>query len=123
MGKAAKAKREEEAAKKEADDYEFKLPAFDEQSFIRRELLAARASFYTLGIGLAAGLLAVLLYGLPIPWYAGWAPIFLAMVGLRPFLARMKFPEEVTSWKALIGSFFMLFFTALAVWILGVNFL
>ena len=123
MGKAAKSKREEVAdAKAGAEgDYEFKLPHFDEQAFIRRELLSARASFYTLGVGLLAGVASVATYLAPIPWYWGWLPIFAAIVGLRPLLARLKFPEEVWSWKALIGSYFMLFFTALAVWILGVN--
>lgn len=127
MGKAAKSKREEmaaaagAAAKEGDDDYQFKLPTFDEQAFIRRELLTARASFYTLGLGLAAGVVSVVLFVLPIPWYYGWLPIAAAVVGLRPFLQRMRFPEEVTAWKALFGSAFMMFFTALAVWILGVN--
>lgn len=124
MGKAAKSKREEKAVESksaEGGEYEFKLPAFDEQAFIRREIQSAKASFYTLALGLGAGLVSVLLYALPIPWYAGWLPIFGAMLGLRPLLAKMGFPEEVTAWKALAGSFFMLFFTALAVWILGVN--
>lgn len=124
MGKAAKSKREEKAetvAAKGDEGYEFKLPAFDEQAFIRREMLTARASFYTLGLGLAAGVVSVVLYLLPIPWYYGWLPIFAAMVGLRPFLVRRKFPEDVTAWKAQFGSLFMIFFTALSVWILGVN--
>jgi len=123
MGKAAKSKREEKADAKEAGDYEFKLPAFDERAFIRREILSARASFYTLGVGLGAGLLSVLLYAAPIPWYAGWAPILLSMVIIRPFLRRMRLPEDVTTPKAMIGSYFMLFFTGLAIWILGVNYL
>lgn len=124
MGKAAKSKREEKAvaagdAKEEG--WEFKLPAFDEQAFIRREMLTARASFYTLGLGLAAGVLSVVLYLMPVPWFYGWLPIFAAMVGVKPFLTRLKFPDEVTSWKAMFGSYFMIFFTALSVWILGVN--
>ena len=126
MGKAAKSKREQGAEATPAkgeEGYEFKLPAFDEQSFIRREMLAAKAAFYTLGLGLAAGLLSVLTFMLPVPWYVGWIPIFMALISVRPMLVRLKFPEEVTSWKALFGSYFMVFFTALAVWILGVNLL
>lgn len=122
MGKAAKSKREEKAEAKDAQgDYEFKLPAFDEKVFIRREILGARASFYTLGVGLLAGVLAVVLYVLPVPWQTGWLPILGSMVLIRPILQRLKFPEDVTTHKALIGSYFMLFFTGLAVWILGVN--
>ncbi|HET6406174.1 MAG TPA: hypothetical protein VFH78_16165 [Candidatus Thermoplasmatota archaeon] len=126
MGKAAKSKREEKAEVKPAkgeEGYEFKLPAFNEQAFIRREMLTARASFYTLALGLLAGAAAVAVEVLPFPWYVGWVPIFAALVGTRPLLAALKFPEEVTSWKALLGSYFMIFFTALAVWILGVNIL
>ena len=126
MGKAAKSKREQNAESTPAkgdEGYEFKLPAFDEQAFIRRELLAAKASFYVLGLGLVAGVASVLVYLLPVPWYTGWIPIFVALVAVRPMLAALKFPEEVTAWKALFGSFFMVFFTALSVWILGVNLL
>ena len=126
MGKAAKSKREQNAESTPAkgdEGYEFKLPAFDEQSFIRREMAAARASFYTLGLGLAAGLVSVLTFLLPVGWYVGWIPIFVALIAVRPMLIALKFPEDVTSWKALFGSYFMIFFTALAVWILGVNLL
>lgn len=123
MGKAAKSKREEVAEAKQEGDYEFKLPTFDEKAFIRREILSAKASFYTLGLGLAGGLVAVLLYAAPIGWQWGWLPILGSLVVARPMLQRLGFPEEVTSWKAMFGSFFMLFFTGLAVWILGVNLL
>jgi hypothetical protein len=33
----------------------------------------------------------------------------------------MSFSEDVVAWKALAGSYFMLFFTGLSVWILGAN--
>jgi hypothetical protein len=116
----AKSKREEKAEEK-GDGYEFKLPEFDEKAFIRRELLSARASFYVLGLGTLAGVLATALYAAPIAWQWGWLPIVVGLVALRPILQALKFPEEVTSWKSLAGSFFMLFFTGLSVWILGVN--
>lgn len=129
MGKASKSKRDElggaaaaaGAASAGEDGYEFKLPKFDEQAFIRREVLSARASFYTLGLGFVAGLAAVAILASPLPWSWGWIAIFVSMFGLRPLLTAMKFPEEVTKWKALIGPFIMMFFTALAVWILGAN--
>lgn len=115
----AKAKREEADEK---GDYEFKLPAFDEKRFIVRELESAKASFYTLGIGTLAGVIAVGLYFVsPERWALGWLPIVIALVGLRPILQRMGFSEDVVSWKALAGSYFMIFFTGLSVWILGAN--
>lgn len=120
MGKAAKSKREDQLAEKEGD-YEFKLPHFDEQAFIRRELASAKASFYTIALGLAAGIVSVLMYAAPIPWYTGWIPLFAAIVLLRPMLQKLGFSEDVTKPRALIGSYFMLFFTGLSVWMLGVN--
>ncbi|HUR70303.1 MAG TPA: hypothetical protein VM370_13745 [Candidatus Thermoplasmatota archaeon] len=118
MGKLSK--REEAEAAKEGD-YEFKLPSFDEKAFIRREVQSARASFYTIALGVAAGVVAAALYYAPIPWYVGWLPIFASIVALRPMLQRFGFSDEVTAWKALLGSLMMLFFTGLAVWILGIN--
>ena len=119
MGKQSR--REEKAAEKEGD-YEFKLPDFDEKAFIRREVQSARASFYTIGVGVLAGVLAVVLNLVaPERWMLGWLPVFGSMAALRPVLQRLGFGEEATSWKALAGSFFMLFFTALSIWIVGVN--
>lgn len=120
MGKAAKSKREEFAETK-GEEYEFKLPAFDERAFIRREMLSARASFYVLGLGVAAGLASVAVHLAPVGWTWGWLPILAAIVGARPMLQKLGFPDDVTSWKAMIGNYFMILFTGLAVWILGVN--
>lgn len=114
----AKGKREEKAAA--GDDYEFKMPDFDEKAFIRREVASAKASFYTVGLGMAAGVLAVVLnVAVPGSWQLGWIPIFGSMAALRPLLLRFGFADEIVAWKALAGSFFMLFFTGLSVWIAG----
>jgi hypothetical protein len=122
----AKSKRDEKADEKEGD-YEFKLPAFDDRAFIRREVLTARASFVMVGLGIAAGVVAGLVwYVLPRPdagsrWMLAWIPLVLSLFVLRPLLVRMKFPEDVTKMRALWGSYFMVFFTGLAVWILVLN--
>lgn len=116
----AKSKRDEKAEEKESE-YEFKLPDFDEQAFIRREIAGAKASFWALGIGALAGVLSVGLYATGLDWKLGWLPILLAVGGLGYALQRLGFSEEITKPKALIGSYFMVFFTALAVWIGGVN--
>jgi hypothetical protein len=117
----AKAKREEKASKKDDEGYEFKLPDFDEKAFIRREVESAKASFWTLGIGAAAGIAAYLLLVAGLDWRLGWLPILASLAFLRPLLQKVGFSEESTQPKALLGSYFMLFFTALALWILGVN--
>jgi hypothetical protein len=121
MGKASKSKREETAVAAAEGDYEFKLPKFDERAFIRREVQSAKASFYTVGLGIAAGILAAGLYALPIAWQWGWLPILASLAVARPMLQKLGFGDEVVAWKAMFGSLFMLFFTGLAVWILGVN--
>lgn len=115
----AKAKREEKG--EEGGDYEFKLPPFDERAFMRREVQAARASFWTLGLGVLAGLVAYAVFLTPLDWKYGWVPVFGSLLFLGPMLKRAGFNEDVTKPKALIGSYFMVFFTALAVWILGTN--
>lgn len=115
----AKSRREDPAEEK-GDGYEFKMPAFDEPAFIRREVQGAKASFYTVGLGFLAGILSTAL-ALVAPWPWGWLPLVGSMAALRPLLQKLGFGEDVTSWKALVGSFFMLFFTGLAVWLLGVN--
>lgn len=117
----AKSKRDDKAEEK-GGDYEFKMPDFDERAFVRREVQSARASFYTIGVGVLAGVLATLVnVAAPERWQLGWLPILGSMFALRPVLQRFGFGEEATSWKALLGSSFMLFFTALSIWIVGVN--
>lgn len=118
----AKSKRDEKA-EEASGDYEFKLPPFDEKAFIRREVQGAKASFYTVALGFAAGILSTVVSLLvdPSAWMLGWIPILGTMALLRPILQKLGFSEEAVAWKALFGSFFMLFFTGLAVWIIGVN--
>lgn len=121
----AKAKRDEmkDAAKSGGDDYEFKLPPFDEKAFIRREIQSAKASFWTVGLGIVAGIVSTVVWLIPnTAWWYGWFPIVVAVGALRPLLLRLNFSEEIVAPKALIGSYFMLFFTGLSIWVLAVNF-
>lgn len=108
---------------KKDEEYEFELPAFDEEAFVRREVQSARASFYTLGLGFAAGLIALALLASGLNFLLGWIPILGAMAFLAPILKRAGFSDEVVAPKALVGGYFMLFFTALGIWIFGANFI
>jgi hypothetical protein len=117
-----KSKRDEIADGKD-DGYEFKLPEFDEKAFVRREVLSARAAFVAVGIGAVAGVVSALVwFALPRAyWWLGFLPILGAAFGLRRVLAGLGYPEDVTAFRAAFGSMTMVFFTGLAVWILGVN--
>lgn len=119
----AKAKDAPKAKETEEGDYEFELPSFDEKAFIRREVGSARASFYTIGLGLAAGLIALALLAAGLDWKLGWLPILASMASLGPILKRAGFGDEVIATKALVGSYFMMFFTSLGIWIFGANFI
>lgn len=116
----AKSKREEVAEAKE-EDYKFELPPFDERAFIRREVESAKASFYALGLGALGGVLATAIQAAGVEWKVGWFMLILPLVALQPILRARGFSEDVTKPKALIGSWFMIFFTGLSVWILGIN--
>lgn len=116
----AKSRREEKAEVKEGD-YEFQLPDFDEKAFIRREVESARASFWAVGIGAFAGLVATGLQAAGFDWKYGWLPLLLSLAALQPILKARGYSEDAVKPKALFGSFFMIFFTGLTVWVLGVN--
>lgn len=115
----AKSKRDE-PTEKDAE-YEFKLPPFDEKAFIRREVESARASFYAVGIGALGGIVATALQVAGLDWKYGWIPLLASLALLQPLLKARGYGEDATKPKALLGSFFMIFFTGLSVWILGVN--
>lgn len=117
-----KSKRDEIAEDRDGG-YEFQLPDFDEDAFVRREVLGARAAFIALGLGVVGGVLAAVLWRIldGQRWGLGWIPILLAVLALRPVLTTLRYPADTTTPKALFGSFFMVFFTGLAVWILAIN--
>ena len=117
----AKSKRDEKQEEKDSE-YEFKLPSFDEKAFVRREVQSAKASFWTVGMGVLAGVLATVVWLFAPQWWYGWIPLVLALVTLRPILQRMGFEGDLVAPKAMIGSYFMLFFTGLSIWVIAVNF-
>lgn len=116
----AKSRRDEKAEEKEGD-YEFTLPHFDEKAFVRREVESAKASFWAVGIGTFGGLVATGLWAAGLDWKLGWIPLIASVVLLQPLLKSRGFSEDITKPKALVGSWFMIFFTGLSVWVLGVN--
>ncbi|MHB8604727.1 MAG: hypothetical protein ACYDCK_05680 [Thermoplasmatota archaeon] len=114
-------------AEEKEGTYEFALPHFDEKAFMRREVEGARVTFYVVGIALAAGILARVLEiaGAKLApgggWLIGWLPILIGLGALAPALRRIGFSAETTAPKAMFGNWFLMFFTALALWILVHN--
>lgn len=117
------AKKREEKAPAKDEEYEFELPAFDEKAFMRREVQSARASFYSIGLGVAGGVIALGLLAAGLDWKLGWIPILGAIGALAPLLKNRGFTDEIVAPKALIGSYFMIFFTSLGIWLFGANFM
>jgi hypothetical protein len=117
----AKSKREEKEEEK-GSEYEFQLPNFDEKAFVRREVQSAKASFWTVGLGFVGGILATVIWLFAPAWWYGLIPIVLALVALRPLLQRLGFASDLLAPKVMIGSYFMMFFTGLSVWVIAVNF-
>lgn len=106
-------------------DYTFALPDFDERSFMRREVSSARQTFVACGVAVIAGLVAWLVGWASTaaggPWQAGFLPVF-ASIWVVPRVA-VKFGADVDpkDWKQMLGNGFLVFFTALSVWILVMN--
>jgi hypothetical protein len=117
-----KSKRDEQAEEKDGD-YQFQLPPFDEKAFIRREVASAKASFWAVGLGVLAGAAATGVQAAGLDWKFGWLVLLASVALLQPLLKSRGFSEDVTKPKAIIGSLFMVFFTGLSMWILGVNLL
>lgn len=102
-------------------EYAFPMPDFDEKAFMRREVEGAKISFWAGGAGLVAGLLAWLVGRFGGDWRLGWLPVLVFMALLGPALKKLHFSDDQTTPKAMFGNWFLLFFTALSVWIVLVN--
>lgn len=97
------------------------MPHFDEKAFMRREIEGAKISFWTAGAGLVAGIAAWIVGRFAPDWRLGWLAIVVFLVALGPALKKLGFSDEQTTPKAMFGNWFLLFFTALSLWIVLVN--
>jgi len=103
-------------------DYTFVIPEFDEAAYREKDILSTRITFAVVAFGVVVGIIAWVLTILPgIDWRLGWLPLFAGTAALKPALQRFKFPEDSLNFRALWGSYFLLFFTALAIWVLLFN--
>lgn len=105
----------------DAEQYEFPMPEFDEKAFMRREMDSAKTTLWTALIAIVTGLLAWIIDVYTGPWYYGGI-IVVAVGALLPRLfAAIGYDEEQTKPKAMIGNWFLLVFTSLAVWVIALN--
>lgn len=117
----AKEKPERKSDKAGDEPYEFPMPKFDEKAFMRREVESARMTFITVGLGLAAGVLARLAHLGTGNFLVGWIPILALLASLTPLFRKLGYSEDNTKPRAMFGNWSLLFFTGLAVWVLLYN--
>lgn len=117
-----KASSSKESSKSKEDDYEFIMPDFDEEAFRHKEIQGAQASFVTFGLAILVGIIARALQVVAGDWHVGLLAVALGLVGLRYVLPALGFDAAVEQGlRGLIGDLFLMFFTALAIWVLLSN--
>lgn len=106
--------------RKRQEEYEFKIPEFDEVEFMRKEVEAAKAAIATILYALLVGLMSYYLTLLGVAFAA--APVgFLALYGLRYVYPLLKLDISKFDKKAWAGNGAIFLFAWLAFWILLLN--
>ena len=104
---------------KEEGGYEFKMPEFDEEEYLKKEVRDARALFVTFGYAVTIGLVS---FGLTLVDIALAALVgFIAIVFLRHIYSLVGVDTTSLEKKQWGGNIIMYIFTWLAVWILLSN--
>lgn len=105
--------------KRKEEQYVFKIPEFDREEFVRREIRDAKLSIATIIYAIIFTLLsyALNLYNVGIAFLAGVAGIFT----LKFYYSSLGFTPEELEPKHLLGFAVLFFFTWLAAWILLSN--
>ena len=105
--------------KKKEEGYEFKMPEFDEDEYLRKEVRDARALFVTLGYAVLIGLIS---FGLTFVDVALAVLVgFIAIVFLRHIYPMFRVDTMLIEKKTWAGNIIMYLFTWLAIWILLCN--
>lgn len=112
----AKKKRKDEV---EAEKYEWKPPDFDEKAFLRTDVKGTRALFISAIVGIIIGFLTFAI-GTFSPILGG-VVLLAGVFSLRYILRFLKTGEETLKLRSLAGNALLLFFLALAVWIILMN--
>ncbi|MDI6917868.1 MAG: hypothetical protein QMC80_08755 [Thermoplasmatales archaeon] len=109
------------AKKKKDEEYEFKLPEFDEKEFMEKEMEDAKFSFIVLGYSVLIGVMSFLLLTLRLSFEVALAVGILAGFGLK--FVSLPFGMDISKLdkKRLIGNAAMYILTWLAVLMLLCN--
>lgn len=105
----------------EEEQYEFKLPEFDEKDFIQKEVKESKAMIIVIFYAMIFSVVSLLLYMTPYPWYLSFVIGILGMFGMKFVLDKFKFDTkdfEKKHWAGLGGTYFI---TWLSVFVLILN--
>lgn len=106
--------------RKREEEYEFKLPEFDEVEFMRKEVEAAKAAIATIFYALLVGVASYYLSLLGVAALA--APVgFAALYGLKYLYPLLKLDMSKFDKKAWAGNGAIFLFAWLAFWVLLLN--
>ena len=104
---------------KEEEGYEFKMPEFDEEEYLRKEVRDAKSLFVTI---VYAGGIGIISFGLTFVDLALAALVgFIAIVFLRHIYPMIGVDTTLIEKKQWAGNIIMYIFTWLAIWILLSN--
>ncbi len=115
----ARKKRVYKKAVKE-EEYEFTPPEFDELEFIHKDLYTARVLFVVTALAIVIGIVASFIHK-AWEWYGGLLLMILTIVGMKQFLAILRFEPDLLEGKTMIGNYALFFLLSLGVWILLIN--
>lgn len=104
---------------KEEEGYEFKIPEFDEEEYLRKEVRDAKSLFITIGYAAVIGIIS---FGLTFVDLALAVLVgFIAVVFLRHIYPMIGIDTTLIEKKQWAGNIIMYLFTWLAIWILLSN--
>jgi len=105
----------------EGEGYEVPVPPFDAETYVRTEVINARASIVLVLLGLLIGEVSAVLQTMLQNALAAFTPLLLGFVGVKGVLELMGVDHSGWDRKAWLGHGAVLFFTWLMAWVLFQN--
>jgi hypothetical protein len=118
------AKKKRRVSSEPEETYEFVPPEFDEREFLLKDIYGTKVLIVVSLLAVLVGIVAACFQSFIESEYAfliGLLLIILVIVGLKQFLALLKFRIELLDQKMLIGNYLLFFFLTLGIWIVLLN--